>query len=155
MRRKDRQVLNEAEILSIIDACKVFRVAIKDEYGLYIIPLNFGYTFKNGILTMYIHSAKEGRKVDAFRKYSEVAFEMDTEHALITGPLPCNYSYNYSSIIGQGHVEEVLDTEEKIFGLALIMKHQTGKDFEIDDNMTTQISIFKFTSSNYTAKRYK
>lgn len=43
MRRMDRLVSDRARIGRIIADSAVCRVAIKDEEGLYIVPLSFGY----------------------------------------------------------------------------------------------------------------
>lgn len=40
-------------------------MAVHDEEGMYIVPLNFGYTYEEDVLKLYFHSAGEGRKVDA------------------------------------------------------------------------------------------
>ena len=44
MRRMDRLVSDRAGIGRIIADSAVCRVAVKDEEGLYIVPLSFGYT---------------------------------------------------------------------------------------------------------------
>lgn len=46
MRRKDREITDIEEIRDIIEKCKVCRLAMQDEEGLYLVPLNFGYEFK-------------------------------------------------------------------------------------------------------------
>ena len=65
MRRKDREVTNPEEIESILRRCRVCRIAMQDEEGLYILPLSYGYEMDNGCLTLYFHGAKEGRKIRA------------------------------------------------------------------------------------------
>ena len=69
MRRNDREITDSREILSIVNECKVIRLAMLDEQGLpYIIPLNFGYRFADGVFTFYCHSAREGRKLELLRR---------------------------------------------------------------------------------------
>ena len=71
MRRHDREITDSREILSIVNECKVIRLAMLDEQGLpYIIPLNFGYRFADGVFTFYCHSAREGRKLELLRRGS-------------------------------------------------------------------------------------
>ena len=78
MRRNDREITDSQEILSIVNECKVIRLAMLDEQGLpYIIPLNFGYRFADGVFTFYCHSAREGRKLELLRRDPRVSFEMD------------------------------------------------------------------------------
>ena len=60
-------------------------MAVHDEEGMYIVPLNFGYTYEEDVLKLYFHSAGEGRKVDALAADPKVAIEMDTDHYLVEG----------------------------------------------------------------------
>ena len=124
MRRKDREVTNLEDQLAVLDECKVCRIALRDEQGLYIVPLNFGYQYENGCLTLYFHSAKSGRKINALEKNSAVAFEMDCGHRLMEADEPCRYSYSFASVIGNGTASLVWDGEEKKRALSLLMKHQ-------------------------------
>lgn len=39
-----------------------------EEGEVYIVPVNFGYDMKGKELTLYIHCAGEGRKIDLIRK---------------------------------------------------------------------------------------
>ena len=62
MRRKDREISDYSEIIRIIESCSVCRLGLMDENEAYIVPMNFGYIVENKDLTLYFHSAKEGRK---------------------------------------------------------------------------------------------
>lgn len=63
-------------------------MAVHDEEGMYIVPLNFGYTYEEDVLKLYFHSAGEGRKVDALAADPKVAIEMDTDHYLVEDQMP-------------------------------------------------------------------
>lgn len=123
MRRKDREVNEINELLPIIDQCKTCRIAMQDNAGIYIVPLNFGYIYENNQLVLYFHSAKEGRKIYTLKENSNVCFEMDCEHRLITGDTACKYSYSFKSIIGNGTAVFIDDAEEKKSALSILMKH--------------------------------
>lgn len=155
MRRKDREVTNEQELLQILSECKVCRVAVQDEAGLYIVPLNFGYRYQQKKLTLYFHSAKEGRKVRAFAQNPKIAFETDCGHKLIEGNNACEYGYAFKSIIGSGQISIVDNPEEKKTALAELMKHQTGKNFEFDDSMAGSVLVYKVDVENFTGKQKK
>lgn len=155
MRRKDREVTVIDEKIEIISNCKVIRLAMKDKEGLYIVPLNFGYSYLNDKLTLYFHSAKEGRKLDGIVENPEVAFEMDCEHKLIEAEIPCLYGFSYKSIIGNGVSSIVENMEEKKSALSLLMKHQTGKDFTFEDKHAKAVTVFKVEVTNFSAKEYK
>ncbi|MDF3005137.1 MAG: 5-nitroimidazole antibiotic resistance protein [Oscillospiraceae bacterium] len=152
MRRKDREVTEPAALLEIIRECKICRIAMQDEQGLYIVPLNFGYEFDDGKLTLYFHSAKEGRKIDILSKAPIVAFEMDCSHQLIESEIACRNGYAYKSIIGNGSASLIDDIEEKIKGLSLIMNHQTGKEFEMPPQAANSVAVFKIQATDFTGK---
>lgn len=154
MRRKDREVTDIADILGIINECKVLRIALRDDAGLYIVPVNFGYSYYDSELTFYFHSAKEGRKISAISVAPEVCFEMDCGHGLIESDRACGFGYLYQSVIGNGIASIVADTQEKIKALTLILKHQTGRDFVIDREMADSAAIVKLTAASFTAKRH-
>ena len=152
MRRKDREVVDQKEIIQIIDHCKVCRIAMHDKEGLYIVPLNFGYSYENSQLVLFFHSAKEGRKISAMKENSNICFEMDCEHQLITADVACGYGYFFKSIIGNGKVVFLDDIEEKKTALSLLMKHQTGQDFSFEDHMVTSVFVFKIIVNSYSGK---
>ena len=72
MRRKDREVTEMEEIQQIFDECKVCRIGIMDENGPYIVPVNYGYVRKEGKVILYIHGAREGKKIDLIRKNASI-----------------------------------------------------------------------------------
>lgn len=77
MRRADREVTDCEQIEGIVAACRIVHVGYADAEGLTIVPLNFGYEWQRregagtgdelAGLTLYIHSAPIGRKLDAIR----------------------------------------------------------------------------------------
>lgn len=155
MRRKDRKITDDKDIIEILEDCKVMRVAIHDEEGLYIIPLNYGYTYENSKLNFYIHSAKDGRKVRAFDKNAEVAVELDTGHKLVSAPddKPCAHGYCYRSITGYGKMIKIDNVDEKKDALNIIMKHQTGKTFVFNDIMAGAVNVYRLEVTEFTGKQ--
>lgn len=55
MRRKDRRVTDEALIDSILKECGVVRIGLYDEDRIYVVPVNYGYTYEDGRLSIYFH----------------------------------------------------------------------------------------------------
>ena len=64
MRRADREVTDVDGMIDIIDHCKVCHIAMMDGKWPYIVAMNFAYSYENGQLVIYLHSAKEGKKLD-------------------------------------------------------------------------------------------
>lgn len=151
MRRKDRAVTDPIELRNILELCNICRIAYQDAEGLTIVPLNFGYVYEDH-LTLYFHSAKAGRKFDAFQTPQSVAFEMDGAHRLIEGEEACDYSYSFVSIIGNGEISMVEAVNEKITALKYLMRHETKRDFEIDAGIADKVAVFRLEVSYFTGK---
>ena len=103
-----------------------------DEEYPYIVPLNYGFEFVDKKLVSYMHGAKEGRKIDLIHKNNKVCVEAECNVEMISGgEIACKYGYAYASLIGNGRVEIVEDTREKIHGLNLLMQSQTGINLQL------------------------
>jgi nitroimidazol reductase NimA-like FMN-containing flavoprotein (pyridoxamine 5'-phosphate oxidase superfamily) len=154
MRRQDREIHSAEEKLRILKACKVCRLGMAHNNAPYIVPLNFGYEYENGVVTLYFHSAREGKKIDILKNNSRVCFEMDGGHSLIEGDTACGYGYAYESLVGFGDVEFLEDPGEKRRALNLLMKHQSGRDgFVFDDDQLNRTAVYKIKVDAFTGKR--
>lgn len=153
MRRKDREITRIEDILSIVDKAKVLRLGLFDDDFPYIVPLHFGYEYAEGKLIFYMHSAKEGHKLDLIRRNQNVCIELDCDTELISGgDIPCSYSSSFASLIGRGLAEIVDDEQEKVRGLYLLMKNQTGREFEITTQMASAVAVIKVVVCDFSAK---
>ena len=156
MRRKDREITQIDEKLALLKKCKVCRIGLSLHDEPYIVPLNFGYSFADNILTLYFHSAVEGKKIDILRANPKVCFEIDADHKLIpSNGTACGYSFYYSSLIGFGNISFIENREEKIFALNALMQHQTGEDkiFNFSDAEINKVLIYKLSVTEFTGKR--
>lgn len=157
MRRKNRQVTDINEIHAIIDEIKVARIGMFDGNQVYIVPLNHGYEMgEDGKIIFYLHCSIVGRKVEILKKNPNVCIELDGRHELVTADAPCSHSYYYASLIGNGTVEFIEDESEKEHALAMVMKHQTGKDgWEFTDKWIRAVCIMKLELTDYCVKQHK
>ena len=140
------------EIIKILDNSKVLHLGMVDGDEPYVVPMNYGYTLEDGKLTIWLHGAKRGRKLDVMRANPKVFFEMEYGITPFEGEIACKYGITYSSLMGRGVAEIVEDIEEKKSALSFLMKTQTGKDFEFEDKMAAVVSIIRIDVSEYTAK---
>lgn len=139
MRRKDREIRDFNKMLEILKGCDCCRIGLVDDFGAYIVPMNFGYEVIGNELILYFHSANEGKKIDLIKKQGIASFEMDCKHELVAGNIGCNYSFLFQSIMGRGEIEIVRKENEKVHGLKKIMKRYTDKedwDFEAIESVT-------------------
>ncbi len=152
MTRRERQVTDTNEIIKILDKSKVLHLGLVDDDEPYVVPMNYGYTLEDGKLTIYLHGANRGRKLDLVRKNPKVFFEMCCDIVPFEGDVACKYGITYASVMGRGIAEIVEDVEEKKIALSVLMKTQTGKDFEFEDKMTKIVTVIKINAIEYTAK---
>jgi len=155
MRRKDREVTEIKDLLSIVEECRICHLGLMDDKGMYIVPLNYGYEYVNQNLFLYFHSAHVGRKIEAIINNPNVCIQMDCDHRLIEGENACDFSFGFKSIIGNGKANIVTDYDEKIKGLNLLMKHETQKEFVFDEKMVHQVSVIKVSVDEFTGKYHK
>lgn len=151
MMRREREVTDQEEILHILDESKIVHVGLVDEDEPYIVPMNYGYTMDDG-LTIYIHSAAKGYKLDLIRKNPKVFLEMECDLFPIEGKVACQYGMAYRCLMARGTAEIVEDVEEKKQALSILMKTQTGKEFVFDDKVVSLVSVIKIHVLDYTAK---
>lgn len=157
MRRKDREVTDQEEIQQIFDECKVCRIGIMDEDGPYIVPMNYGYAKEEGKVILYFHGAREGKKIDLIKKNPKVGIELDYKHELVEGRLACQYSYRFASVIGKGTASIIDNPKEKLKALNIIMRHQTGKnfdEFQKNPKLEKAVAIIRVELNEYHCKKH-
>ena len=152
MTKRERQITDEAQIRAILDTAKVLHLGLAVDNEPYVVPLNYGYIMEEGKLVIYLHSAQRGKKLDMLRANPKVFFEMDCDRMPFESKLPCQYGMVYSSIMGQGVATIVEDVEEKKRAMTILMKTQTGKDFEFNDRLVSMVAVVRVDVSEYTAK---
>ena len=156
MRRKDREVTDLSEIIKIIDSCDCCRLGFVDDGEAYIVPMNFGYEISGEDITIYLHSAKEGRKISLIEKETMVSFEMDGDHFLKKGNKASEFSFYYQSIMGRGKIEVLEIEDEKSHGLEKIMEHYTQSiDWDFDHESLEATSVLKLSVTELSAKANK
>ncbi len=155
MRRKDREVTDFTKMMAILKSCDCCRLGFIDGDETYIVPLNFGYEEQDGKLSLYFHSAGEGRKVSLIPKQKTVSFEMDTHGKLMTADMACGFSWLYQCVMGKGNLEILTDHDAKIQGLQKVMEHYSDSgSWEFHPAMIEKINVLKLTVSEWSCKEH-
>jgi len=152
MTKRERQVTDPEQIRHILDTAKVLHLGLAVDKEPYVVPMNYGYTMEDGKLTLYLHSAVRGKKLDMIRANDRVFFEASCELTPFKGKVPCQYGLAYSSIMGRGKARIVEDVEEKKQAMTVLMKTQTGKDFSFEDRLVSIVAVIRVDVEEYTAK---
>ena len=152
MRRKEREVTDTKSIADFIAKEQILRIAFYDEGDIYIVPINYGYSFDNQY-TFYFHGAKAGRKYELAKKTPKVGFEIDGNYTLLTGEAACDFSATFQSVVGTGTLSIVENTEEKLKGLNAIMKQTTSKEeWYYSKEMLEAVAVFRLDVEKMSCK---
>ena len=153
MTRRELEITDRNEIREILNKCSYLHLGLCDGDEPYVVPMNYGYTMdENGTLVFYLHGATQGRKLDVMRRNPKVFVEMECGLNPFEGKVACQYGISYSSLMGSGKAVIIEDVEEKKAGLSILMKTQTGKDFQFNDKMVSIVSVIRIDIDAYTAK---
>lgn len=141
----------QRDIDEIIAKCNVCYMGMVDNSGFpYVLPFNFGY--KDGVI--YLHSGKEGHKIEILKNDPNVCIVFSADHLLKaqSEQVACSYSMHYRSVQAFGKVEFVEDREEKIEILNLIMANYTERSFSYGEPSLREVSTFKVKVERFSGK---
>lgn len=150
--RREREITDLEQIIKILEKENIIHIGLVDGDEPYVVPMNYGFTMEDGKLTLYLHGATEGKKINLMRANPKVFFSIESDITAFSGNVACQYGTSYSSIMGKGTAKILDDVEEKKSGLSIFMKSQTGLDFEFNDRMVSAVAVIRIDVSDYTAK---
>ncbi len=109
VRRKDKEIRDLREIEEILGKALVCRIALCEGNRPYCVPMM--YCYDRGV--MYLHSAKEGKKLEVLRENNRICFEVEVDVEVVTEGKPCSWTFRYRSVVGRGKAYIVEDLNEK------------------------------------------
>ncbi|ORC33852.1 hypothetical protein B4O97_14405 [Marispirochaeta aestuarii] len=149
MRRKDKEITDNSLIDEILSNNTVCRVALSDGDTPYVIPMNYGYKDR----AFYLHSAPEGRKLNFLQKNKKVCIEVTDSIESVTSDKACGYGTKYRSVICTGTAHFVTDVKQKIEGLKIIMRQQTGNsEWDIPKTAVSNVLVLKILIEEVSGK---
>lgn len=156
MRRVDREVKAMDEIIFILKKAEVLRIAMNNGKYPYILPVNFGFEMKDDQLILFIHGSNKGLKHEIIQNDCHVSFEVDCCHKLIapSGTDACTASFAYESVIGNGRIERVKESEKEA-SLIKILEHYGIESKVFHPTYFTNTVVYKIIVESFTAKARK
>ncbi len=141
MRRADRRITDTAELESILRQGRVLRLGMCDGDEPYVLPLNYGYS--EGVI--YMHCAKEGRKLDVLRANPKVCFEVTVDEALCPpkNTEACGFTMRFRCVMGRGVAEIVEDAAGVRRGLEALMEHYAGGGYSFGEKLLSQTAVIR------------
>ncbi|MGN0164706.1 MAG: pyridoxamine 5'-phosphate oxidase family protein [Lachnospiraceae bacterium] len=153
MRQANREVKDINEIIEIIRRCDVCRIALNDDGFPYILPLNFGLLTEKDRITLFFHSAPEGYKVDLIKKDNRASFEMDCRHQLQYFKEKGYCTMAYESVIGQGHIRILNETEKEAALKSIMEQYHPGENTYFNPAAIQRTLVYCLEVERITAKR--
>ena len=153
MRRRDREITDPHRIEEIIATAKVLHLGLVDEGRPYVVPLHYGHETEGDAHIFWCHGARQGRKIDVMRANPAAFVELECDVEDVSGgDVACDYGSLYASVMGEGTARVVEDPAEKLHGLKVLMRTQTGRDFEIPEARLKAVAVIRIDVPTVTAK---
>ncbi len=150
---KNRKLSFKPELEEIIKKCDVCYLAMVDEDGNpYVIPMNFGYHED----TIYLHSSRQGRKIDILKNNPNVCISFSVDHKLnyVNEEVACSWSMKYKSVLVFGKVEFIYDLDAKREALNHIMANYSERKFTYNDPAVKDVQPFKVEIDKMDGRAY-
>jgi len=149
MRRKEKLIAEVAEISDILNKGEVVHLAMVDGNEPYVVPMSYG--FKDGMI--YLHCAKEGRKVSVIKANPNVCFEVTVDTELVKKDQGCSWTYHFRSVIGKGKAVIINDVSEKLVGLSAIMEQYGSAEHSFSDAAVEKTLVIRIDIEEMTGKQ--
>lgn len=119
MRRKDREITDPRFINSILGSAVHGHLAMCDDGKPYVVPMNFAWSEGS----IWLHCAKEGRKLDVMAKNPNVCFQVDDKTSVVESERACGWGMLYACVIVFGTASIIEDETKKGTALLSLMRH--------------------------------
>lgn len=123
----NKEIYTDHAIISwVLDHCKILHLGLNDHGKTYVVPVNFGYEEdKKGQYVIYIHGTADGQKGKLLDSSKAISFETDGGHEglIYTPPDAGAFAPSTRSVIGDGSVERITDSEVKVHALRTLIHH--------------------------------
>ena len=175
MRRSDREILDFAEIVDVLQRADVIRLGLNGDPYPYVVPLSFGFEVldaEGGVggagsvggiggnrsshnsIAIYVHGAAAGLKHELIASDNHVCIEADIFHGnLMHGEEnEKSITAQYESVIGFG-IAETVEGAAAERGIGIILGHYGYDNFAYDKTILKTMKVFKISLIDIRGKR--
>jgi Predicted flavin-nucleotide-binding protein len=152
MRRNDKEILDQELLEKILHTEPVCRIALSDGGCPYLVPMIFAHQDN----FLFLHSAKEGKKINILKENNRICFEVESNVEIVPAENACNWTIKYYCIIGFGQACFVDNIDEKKTIMNLMMDKYSGrKNWEFPKEALEKTAIIKIRIDEMTGKKSK
>lgn len=156
MRRFDREVIDPILIEAMMKEFDVLHLGLIDGDYPYVVPVNFGFEIKDNQLVIYIHTSKQGHKVDLINKNSNVSVTLSMFHDFPDKKYKMHY-HDYRSVIARGQIyliepDKAFEKYKQAFELLYTCNHREVKPLDKEHLPPMNVYEIVCDMKNVTAK---
>jgi hypothetical protein len=151
MRKKEAEIADRAEVLEVLSRAPVVHLGLAAGDQPYVVPLFFALDGE----TVYLHTGREGRKMDMLAANPRVCLQAEVGVELRPAADPCRWSARYQSVVGFGTAELVPDGPEKRRALAVLMDRYAGggSDWSFPPDKLDATAVVKVVLEEFCGRR--
>ncbi|NOX48224.1 MAG: pyridoxamine 5'-phosphate oxidase family protein [Chlorobi bacterium] len=150
MRRTDKEINTRLEIDEIINKAEVCRLAFAKDNEPYLVPVSYGYDGEN----IFIHTAREGKKINFLKLNDRVCFEFEADTKIVThASIPCKWTASFRSVIGFGRMIKITDEAEAMHALNQIMLKYSCKEWDFTNRDLARVYLWKIKIEEISGKK--
>ncbi len=148
-----KDITRKEEMIEIIKKCKICHVGFVDNDKPYVLGFNFGYKDDK----LYLHCAKEGKKLEILKKNNNVCVAFDTDHEFFFRheQVACSYRMRYRSVLAEGKAFFIEDYDKKIEALKILMSQYSDLTFEFSKPSVDNITIICIEIEKMTGRKFE
>lgn len=151
MRKAEREIKDQTEIEDILSKAETCYLGLSQNNVPYVVPMNFGYRDR----CLYLHCAREGKKLDIIKENNKVCFAVAIDREMIPAEAACGWGMKYRSVIGNGTASLVEGNTAKSNALNIIMQHYAGKEYRFPAEMLANTSVIRIAVETISGKKAK
>ena len=156
MRRFENGTKDPKMIAAMLDMITTVHIGCFDEEYPYVVPMSFGYEIKDNKLLVYVHCAREGHKIDLWKKNPHVFLTFD---AFSNHPdkLYRGCMHDFRCVMALGTISEVVRNHSQgQHGTAVqaILRHngRRGNQFSVPHYMWMAVYVITCDWENVSGK---
>lgn len=150
VRRKDRAIVDRAEIDAILHEGNVMHLAMSHNDRPFLVPLFYAYDGK----ALYFHSSSQGTKIQILKENPHVCFEVSLDNGVIPSEKACDFEARHRTVIGMGKATFLADELEKVRALDAIVAKFTEEKFTYPAAMLANTNVVRIEIESIKGKKH-
>lgn len=149
---RNREIIKEEEMHSIINESQVCHLGLVDDDQPYILPFNF--TIRDQ--SIFLHSDNIGYKLEIIKKNPKVCINFNVGNELFYRhkQVGCSWGMKYKSINVFGKIQFIDNYDEKYLVMQEFMLKYAGEKFEFSEPSIKNVKIMEVKIDRITGKKY-